>query len=506
MGIVAMAMVMALAGTACRQDSAVTFQKVMDQAQGLAAQGNTDGAVAALQRAYDDKACAPYRQQLLGTMLQVNLAANRVDAAQTLFKAAVARDSQEAAPLIGMIEEALVNAGRFDDLAVWCDGLRTMGFTEGSLATVAEYHTRALEGAGKTAQLPTVLTDYLARLPENAGLSLIERHFNAAVGAKSFENAEALLALASAGAASPARTGLVARLRVELLIAQGKRAEATEFFKTQFGALPDNAAAATLYRLVQSMTQDGQFQDADALCRFVLDAVPARPVPRNTAAALWVGNAQGEKPVAGVVERLATVRKEGFPAAFVVKQIDRLYSTIMGKGTKDEFVPLLELCRTLSSELQGDDAARVSGIMLDLCFYLEKFADALAIVEQGIPGHDAKSSQSLISKIKAHLALQQGKPREAVAHFRDFMDTIAQDQPDQIDPTTGTRVSRDMILGLNAKRIGDILAKDGDKDGADKAYQEARDDYARALTNLKEGSAEYTKIKDDRAAIPGGGR
>jgi predicted negative regulator of RcsB-dependent stress response len=176
----------------------------------------------------------------------------------------------------------------------------------------------------------------------------------------------------------------------------------------------------------------------------------------------------------------------------------------MAKGTKAEFLALLELCQALAPGLQAEDGARLSIIMLDLCFYLERFADALAIVEQKIPGRDSQWSRSLVSKIKAHLCLQQGKPREAVAHFREFMNAVAQDQADQIDPVSGTRVTKEMILGLNAKRIGDILAADGDKDGAAKAYQEARDAYTAALKGFSEGSSEYTKITNDRAAVPGG--
>jgi len=110
--------------------------------------------------------------------------------------------------------------------------------------------------------------------------------------------------------------------------------------------------------------------------------------------------------------------------------------------------------------------------------------------------------KTLAAKIRGHLLLQQGKPQEAVASFREFMGYIAQEQGDQIDPVKGTRVTKEMILGLNAKRIGDILAGAADKEGAVKAYQEARDDYTTALKSFAETSAEYAKLKADIAAIP----
>jgi tetratricopeptide (TPR) repeat protein len=506
MGIVLMAVVVALAGTACRRGPDVIVQKAMDQARSLMEQGNVDGAVAALQRTYDDQACESFRPQLLGAMVQIHLSTNRVEAAQALFNDALRRNPAEAGSVVGLIEEALFNAGRLEDLAAWCSRLRTLGLPEEALATVAEYHCRALEARGAMADLIAALPDYLARLSEAAGFGLIERRFNVAMGAKALERAEAIVKLASGGPASQARTGLVTRLRVDLLLAQGKRAEAITFFKGQVSGLSDNEASAVMYRLFQATTKAGEVKDADALCRFVVDTVKDRATLRDSAAGLWVGNVQGDGVVTGIIDRLAAIRKDGFSAEFVARQIDRHYKTIMEQGTKADFLPLLEFCRALAPEVQGEDRARLSGTMLDLCFYLDRFADALVIVEQGIPGHDAKWTLSLTAKIKAHLCLQQGKPREAVAHFREFMNVIAQDTTDQVDPVTGTRVTKDMILGLNAKRIGDILAADGDKDGAAKAYQEARGAYAKALAGFREDSPEYAKIKQDTAAIPGEGR
>ena len=86
----------------------------------------------------------------------------------------------------------------------------------------------------------------------------------------------------------------------------------------------------------------------------------------------------------------------------------------------------------------------------------------------------------------------------------EFMGYIAKEEGDQIDPVKGTRVTKEMILGLNAKRIGDILAGAGDKSGAAGAYQEARDYYATALKGFGENTPEAARIKEDLAAVPEG--
>lgn len=496
------AVVVAVGVSSCHKNPDIVVQKAMEESSALCSQGQPEAAVAVLHKVYDNKDCAAFRQRLLGAMLSINLSTGRVEAAQSLFREAAAADPEQAAPVIGMIEESLFNSGRFDDLAAWCAGLQPIAFKDAPLMVIADYHFKALEAAGKLGDVVKVLPGYVARLPEAAGLSLIERQFALLLRVKDLDAADGLVTLVSGGTASPTRVGLAARMRVELLVAQGKRAEAETFFKQKAAALPEADASAILRRLSGIATHERQAGDADALCRFVLDTLKDRPALRDTAGELWIGNAQTLGSIDGVVERLVALRKEGLKPVFIAGQLDRQYGFIMEKGAKPQFGPLLDLCQGIVAELNDDDRARISSIMLDFCFYLDRFDTALAIVEKGIPGRDEKWQKTLAAKVRGHLLLQQGKPQEAVASFREFMGYIAKEDGDQIDPVKGTRVTREMILGLNAKRIGDILAGAADKDGAAKAYQEARDDYTKALKSFVETSAEYTKLKADIAAIP----
>jgi len=59
-----------------------------------------------------------------------------------------------------------------------------------------------------------------------------------------------------------------------------------------------------------------------------------------------------------------------------------------------------------------------------------------------------------------------------------------------------------MVLGFNAKRIGDILAGLGDRAGALEAYAEARKYYDQALAAALPGSAEARQIEEERKAVP----
>jgi hypothetical protein len=103
----------------------------------------------------------------------------------------------------------------------------------------------------------------------------------------------------------------------------------------------------------------------------------------------------------------------------------------------------------------------------------------------------------MINKVKAHLDLKEGRIDDAVAKFRLFMAAIAA-QADQghRDPITDERVTKDMILGYNASRIGDIYDKAGRAEDAAKAYAEAKADYEKALKGFAAGDPEIKTINE----------
>jgi len=112
-----------------------------------------------------------------------------------------------------------------------------------------------------------------------------------------------------------------------------------------------------------------------------------------------------------------------------------------------------------------------------------------------VPGHDPAWQATMLNKVKAHQALKEGNTDEAVKRFRAFMDAIAsQEDQGHRDPVTDERVSRPMILGYNAKRIGDILVAAGRADEAAKAYAEATANYRDALTAFAETDPEHKTI------------
>lgn len=107
-----------------------------------------------------------------------------------------------------------------------------------------------------------------------------------------------------------------------------------------------------------------------------------------------------------------------------------------------------------------------------------------------------------LNKVKAHQALQENHVEEAITRFRTFMDHVAGREKTEVDPSSGMRYTREMTLGQNAMRIGDLYKKIDKAEDADRAYQEAADHLTRALGEFEDDSQEYALIKTELAKLP----
>lgn len=82
------------------------------------------------------------------------------------------------------------------------------------------------------------------------------------------------------------------------------------------------------------------------------------------------------------------------------------------------------------------------------------------------------------------------------------MDYVAKNNTSAFNPATGQIYTRDMILGFNALRIGDLLRDHvKDESGSRKAYAEAEQYFRSAIKNVKPNSKESKYIDDQMAQL-----
>jgi hypothetical protein len=202
------------------------------------------------------------------------------------------------------------------------------------------------------------------------------------------------------------------------------------------------------------------------------------------------------------LQRLTSLIGLGFDLPLILQCTDVVYPAVIGKGSTAQVQMFITHCESLLPLATESQKASLNGMILDGSFRADQFDTALKLLEAGIAGQDARWHEIMINKVKAHLALQEGRKKEAVDRFRTFMNDLTSMPADQTDPVTGNKVGREAILGLNAKRIGDIQSSMGDTEGARKTYKEARNYYQQALAKAPQGGDESREIQKAMAGIP----
>lgn len=352
----------------------------------------------------------------------------------------------------------------------------------------------ALKAAGKC----------LGRLPEPQAMAFGQQVFGVLMSAGMKHEAAALPGVIEQRMKdSVGRKGLVFEIKLALAIDSGNLAEAQAHYRAAVGGVADANAINGFHALSKALPDGGE-----AFSEELMDLCARRTAVREEAARQWVRKSQVRGDIAGLSSRLVALQQKGFDDLFVSSQLESVYPVLLSPNNKKELEGVYVMCGTmLKNAKDAETKRRMGGYLLDIGFFIEKYKESLALLESGVfKGDPQLMNPMMISKVKAHVALQEGRVDDAVRCFREFMEAVGkQVEGREIDPLDSSWVTREMILGLNARRIGDILAKAGRTDEATKAYAEARQLYEKALRDFPdERSKERKKIQQALADIPKG--
>ena len=143
---------------------------------------------------------------------------------------------------------------------------------------------------------------------------------------------------------------------------------------------------------------------------------------------------------------------------------------------------------------------------MDGAVVLDDYELALQMLEDGFRSDEAEWHAMAVNKIKAHIALKEGRVEDAIARFRDFVKNVESWESATTDPTTGIKYTREMTLGRNARRIGELYASIDKQAEAMAAFAEARGYLEEALAQVKPDSREHALIAAELESIPESGQ
>lgn len=500
-------MLVAVAVSSCGPKAGLDISQTVSEARQMASEGHVDQALARLESFYNSRHYREAQPEFLKALIQIDLMSGRMESAQKRFVTVAAESPAVAASASGLIEDALFSKKEFQALVTWCVSLGAYPLGDAALTETANHHVMALSALGRTGELDRVIGGYMPRLSESAALGLVNGYFFGALKDRQWERAVSLLnVLETTVNDSPGKRIAKISFTLRLVLARDGWKAADAYFRSVVGALPDSEAARNLRVVGEAEVTANASGAADALYEACLVDDPARPLLREAAAVGWV-NLQGKRrsPVE-LIRRLTVLQAKQLPVDLIVNLISMNYAGLIPGGTPVTFDALNQLCNSLRGSTQAEVYLRqLDGILLDISYFREDYEGSLKIIERGLILEDPDKKALMITKVNAHIALKKGDYPGAIAHFRKFMEIIAKENSETIDPIEQVRVTPDMILGLNARRIGDLWGKAGNSGEAAKAYAEARQHYANALKKFPDSTTgEYKKIKRELNEIPPG--
>jgi tetratricopeptide (TPR) repeat protein len=465
---------------------------------GMYVAGETNAMLDRLSAAMADPAFASVRDDIFREYFAFQVRLGRFADAQALFLDALQTDAASVEPVFGFMENRLLRDGAHDALTAWLDQIEATGALSAVMQTrLLGFRLDLLRAQGKTAEFMALLETCAARLPDGEALAVMHNALRGLLDAQAFETlAQAVDLLEARAGGDPSAVRLAVRLRMDAMLAQDQLDEAYAMLQSAGEALTPEDRARYVMRLVQAGQKTGRQAFAERVCDDTLAGTePDSPV-FGAAANEWIELARQAHDAALVQQRFAALVQKGLPVSALTRMLNNVFYFVVKQEDMTVLAALLNDATVLAERAENKlDRARLATLLLDASFLTEDYDRAIQLLEAGIPDKDQLWYDTLLPKVKAHRAMALGKPEDAITHFRTFMELVSGLNEGFPDPLTGAMVSRESILGLNAKRIADLWMQAGRPDEAAAARAEASTYYRKALEQEQADSPAAREIE-----------
>lgn len=468
--------------------------------------GQTNEALAVLRAGLENPELAPQRQHVFNGMIRLLLMADMTAEAKQNMLAAYRDDEQLALGGLGLVYGQLQAMNNPTGVVEWTETVLEIDPLPHEVRrAMREWNLLTHIQLGNDDRVLQLAGQLLEEAPANDAVALLSRAFDQLFDRGRLACVDEFLQQADRRVTSdPDTQQLMLFVRMRLRLARSQWDSLQKAFPDAADKLNDHYLYRLLRMALPALVKASRLDLADGLCETVIDHHADKTQSMNIASRQWLDNAAAND-IAAIPVKIEALRRANLaPRNLAGLFMRHFYRTIDDAATVEA---MQRVGQSLIPLAENDDIRdQIRTMVLDAAFVLNDFDAALRILETGIAGRDANWHAMAISKVKAHKALANDQPLEAVRHFRDFMSTLAKSEDEHTsDPSTGMVYSKEMILGRNAKRIGDLLGQAGQPDAAAKAYDEARAYYNQALE--KESDEETSAaIRREIDALPNVGR
>lgn len=480
----------------------VYVNEAVDRALQMLNANDAAGALALLNEKFDH--LSRLRSIVFAKILCALATQNRTDEARDLFLRNAPLDPEMARAGIDQVYACYTSGKDPDALLALTKQLSEMALPDDLKLRAAGWYFSALCSNGIRPAARAEAERCMAQFGPAESRSIFEPVVSALVSAGKLDDAAKVLDIIEKASGKDA--GLISMTtaeRIRLIFLRKNWKEGETAFAAQSGRLADGDLAALIAFIASAATNKDEATAVDRMAVTVLKKPEGRNAARNAAAAAALKALEAAGRAPEIPARLEQAMAAGMTGAEIYPLFCDYFYTVILLDNKPAALEMLAFGGKLKAVLTGrEELKQVTLFLMDGSFAIGDYARALAILDAGRDYWKQDWLESTRAKVGAHLDLEQKNYKGAVEKFRIYMDYVAKNNTSAFNPATGQIYTRDMILGFNALRIGDLLRDHvKDESGSRKAYAEAEQYFRSAIKNVKPNSKESKYIDDQMAQL-----
>ncbi len=434
-------------------------------------------------------------ENLLKTLLEAMLKDGMTEKAKTRYIASIKQSPQAAFSVYGTIADHMKKHGANIELAEWSGALVQSDLPAHLKKAAAIQRNEALIAAGRFHGVLDSVSEHRDELPGEQFQQVMEKLYNRLMKDKTEKLINRLNTYCIRQL--PNHIGLK-ELRIYIdtkKTAKENTASAAKTLTTNFGVLSDHYLSKAAKVVLQNADKQNATNIIQEITGMIYSKPADMPLTAATAATYWLKLSEQNKDASGLVKKLQTLLKADIESGRIARLLRNSAYTVLAMGDTTAVNETIMLGRELLAKIDSEDQSdRLLWMLFDMHCFIEDFDSALAILDR-VKETPHQRIDVLRNKTNAHLAMKKGNWNDAITGFRKFMEEIKNMRTDQRDLVTGNIIPYQSILGLNAKRIGDLYMKQDKQDEAVAAYREAIKYYTNALSKLSAKDNQREEIR-----------
>lgn len=457
-------------------------EKKLSEIMDLQMQGKADVALQQLDTCLSLAKFKPHRSRFFSQKIELLLAINKEAEASDLIIATWKSDPVLAGSVFGRMQMHYQGTGNPALVIAWCQRLLDLGkiLPLESRHQVLTWKLAAAITAGGLPAIKEAVDQLMDQAEPLVASPLLQQQIETLIqSGKQPLAADMIAHVAAKKNLSVPYQILISTMNLKLAIVKNDWTRTGAAFVACVEQLPDDALLALMQQTFSDLARYNQTPLIDQLCKQVIMIATTKTQSVQSAARRWVEMGVKESK-ALLPERLEFLLKNKLQVEQVGLLFDRyFYDMVDTPAIIRKLCPVGEKMVSACKDPMILQAIKIK--LLDAAFLIENYDLAVEMLEKGIPGKDESWHRMMLPKVKAHRALTQNKPLEAISYFREFMNAWRTDDEEEYDPTSGIAYSREWLMGRNAMRIAGIYEKIPDLENAKKAKEEAKNYFRIAL-------------------------